>query len=56
MTGGNCGLQRIRPARAAKLLRALERGETAADEELIPLPAVLIQEQDGLSRRAYARP
>src|SRR5438034_7931599 len=42
MTGGDCGLQRVRAKRAAELLSAFERGQTAADEELIPATAVLI--------------
>ena len=40
------------PSRSA----AFERRETAPDEELIPERAVLIEEQDGLSRRANSRP
>ena len=56
VAGGDRGLQRVRAERAAELLGALERGETATDEELIPARAVLIEEQDRLSRRADARP
>ena len=48
-------LQRIRTARGAERLGPVERGETAADQELIPASAVLIEQQDGLSRRTGAR-
>ncbi len=56
MTGGNRSLQGVRAARAAKFLGAIERGQAAADQQLIPLRAVLIEKQNGLSRRAHARP
>src|SRR5205809_1412515 len=56
VTGGDRGLERVRAKRAAELLGAFERGETAADEELIPATAVLIEEQNGLPRRADSCP
>src|SRR2546422_11695283 len=43
VTGGNRGLKRVRAEGAAELLGAFERGETAADEELVPATAVLIE-------------
>src|SRR2546428_8790771 len=55
VTGGDCGLERVRPEPAAELLGALERGQTAAHEQVIPARAVLIEEQDRLSRRADPR-
>ena len=56
VTGGDGGLERVRAMRAAELLGTLQRRETTTDEELIPERAVLIEEQDGLSRRANSRP
>src|SRR5213594_1159401 len=56
VTGGDRGLERVRAKRAAELLGAFERGETAVDEELIPATAVLIEEQNGLPRRADSCP
>src|SRR5439155_512472 len=55
VAGGDRGLQRVRAERAAELLGPLECGETTMDEDVIPARAVLIEEQDGLSRRADAR-
>ena len=43
------------PARAAQRLGPLERGEPAADEQLIPARAVLVEQQDRLARRPDAR-
>ena len=44
------------PARAADAcLGARERREAAADEQLIPARAVLVEQQDRLARRADAR-
>ena len=51
MTRGDRRLQRVRAARAAQLLGALERREPAADEQLIPVRPVLIEQQDRLARR-----
>ena len=56
MTGGNRGLERVRASRPAERFGTLERRETTTDEELIPERAVLVEEQDRLSRRADARP
>lgn len=56
MTSGDRGLERVRSKRATELLGPFKRGETTADEELIPQGAVLIEEQDGLPRRADPRP
>jgi hypothetical protein len=55
MTGGDRGLERVRAERAAEILGTLECRETAMDEELVPTPAVLIEQQDGLSRLAHPR-
>lgn len=52
MTGGDCGLKRIRTVHSAELFRLLECGQTATDEEVIPQRAVLIEEQDRLSQGA----
>src|SRR5262245_16326005 len=52
MTGGDRSLQSVRAQRAPERLGTLERCETATDEELIPSRAVLLEERDGLSRRA----
>ena len=57
MAGGDRRLERVRAARAAELLGALERRQAATDEQLIPERAVLIEQQDGLvptGRRAPA--
>ena len=56
MTGGDRGLQRVRPESTAGLLGPLERRETAADEDVIPARSVLVEQEDRLSRRADARP
>src|SRR3989442_4654366 len=55
MTGGDRCLERVRAQPAAELLGTLERRETTTDEDVIPAPAVLIEQQDGLSRRADPR-
>lgn len=52
MTGGDRGLQRIRSQRTPEHLGTLNRRETTTDQQLIPACTVLIEEQDGLSRRA----
>ena len=44
------------PERAAQRLGARERGEAAADEQLVPARAVLVEEQDRLARRARRAP
>jgi hypothetical protein len=52
------GLQRVRPQRSAERFGARQRGEAAADEELVPARAVLVEQQDGLalaSTRAGSR-
>src|SRR5262249_36938606 len=56
VTGGDRGLQGIRAERAAERLGPLERRQATTDEELIPARAVLIEQQDRLSRRADPRP
>src|SRR5271166_6307933 len=55
VAGGNGGLQYVGTARAAELLSPLQRSQPAADQELIPARAVLVEEKDGFSGRAGAR-
>src|SRR5262249_34101934 len=55
VTGRDFGLQQIGPWSAAQLSGAFYRGQTSADQEMIPASAVLVQEQDRLSRWAYPR-
>src|SRR6266446_10630455 len=55
VAGGDRGLERIRTEPSAELLGALERGETAAHEQVIPARAVLIEQEDRLARRADPR-
>ena len=59
MTGGDGGLERVRPELATTLARAgfgaRERGKAAADQKLVPPRAVLVQQQDRLAGRAGAR-
>src|SRR5437667_4019111 len=45
VTGGDRGLQRVRPLRAAERLGPLERHETTTDEDVIPARPVLIEQQ-----------
>ena len=56
VAGGDRGLQGVRARRPPERLGALERREAAADQQLIPARAVLIEQQDRLARRADARP
>src|SRR5439155_13519035 len=56
VTGGNRGLERVRAVPAAGRLGALQRRQTAADEEVVPPSAVLIEQQDRLARWADTRP
>jgi hypothetical protein len=42
--------------RPAKLPGTLDRGKSTPNEESIPERAILIQQQDGPSRRGHARP
>src|SRR6266581_7038516 len=52
---GDRRLECIRTEPAAEPLGALERRETAAHEQMIPARAVLIEQEDRLSRRADPR-
>src|SRR5205823_12620320 len=56
MTSGDRRLQRVGSKRASERLRTFERGEPATDEEWVPLPAVLIEEEDRLAGRSHPRP
>ena len=44
MAGGDLGLEEIGAAGGVDFMRAFDGGESAMDEELIPLGAVLIEE------------
>jgi hypothetical protein len=55
VTGGDRGLHRVRATSASKLLGPRERGNATTDEELIPLGAVLIEEQE-ISRTIRVNP
>jgi hypothetical protein len=47
--------ERVVARLAPELFSARERGESAADEQLIPPRAVLVEQQDRLARRADTR-
>ena len=55
MAGGDGGLQRVRAVRAAERLGAVERGQAAADEQLVPARAVLVEQQHRLARPGAGR-
>src|SRR5712691_8009898 len=55
VTCGNRSLQGVRAKHSAKLFGTLECCEATMDEELIPKRAILVEEQDRLSRRADSR-
>src|SRR5271155_2469471 len=55
MTRSDSCLQRVRATRAAEFFGTLKRGKTTADEQLIPQGAILVEQQDGLSRGARSR-
>ena len=55
VAGGDRGLQRVGAEAAAEPLGALERGEPAADQQLVPARAVLVEQQHRLAARARAR-
>jgi hypothetical protein len=44
VTGGNRCLQRVRATGTAELLGALQRRQTALNQELIPAAAILIEQ------------
>src|SRR5438067_767594 len=50
VTGGDRGLERVRTKRTTESRCALKCRETATDQELVPPRAVLIEQQDRLSR------
>ncbi len=58
VTGGDRGLKRIGAERTtesiADFLGTPERGETATDEDVVPARAILVENQDRLSGRAYS--
>ena len=46
VAGGDRGLERVRPGRAAEPLGARERGEAASDEQPVPARPVLVDQRD----------
>ena len=56
MAGGDRGLQRVRPQRAAELLGAPQPVEATLHEQVVPARAVLIGEQHRLPVRPDPRP
>src|SRR4051794_10633959 len=56
MAGGDGGLQRVRASGASERLGPLKRLEASTDEEVVPSRAVLVEQEDGLSRRAGPGP
>ncbi len=55
MTGRDRRLQRVGSEGAAQRLRALERGQPAVDQQLVPAAAVLREQQDRLALGIDAR-
>src|SRR5690349_11162531 len=55
VAGGNGGLQSVRSGCGVRFFREVESGESAANEELIPKAAVLIEKENGLALCAGAR-
>ena len=55
VAGGDGGLQRVGARRAAQRLGARQRGQAAADQELVPAPAVLVEQQDRARPTARVR-
>src|ERR1035438_1072211 len=49
------GLQHVRAGRGGAVLRTQECRETTVDEELIPAPAILLKQRDGLAGRPGPR-
>ena len=52
MTGGDRSLQRIGTRLATEGSGSVERGQTPADEDVIPASPVLIEQKDRLAGRA----
>ena len=55
VAGGDRGLERIGPRAAAERLGARQRRQPAADQQLVPRRAVLLEQQHRLAVRAGAR-
>ena len=55
VAGGDRGLQRVRSVDAAESLGALQGGEAAADQELVPAGAVLLGKKNRRAIRRSAR-
>jgi hypothetical protein len=56
MTRGDFGLEHVGSPGSANAQGPFERGEAAADEELIPQGAVLIEQENRFSRRSDSGP
>src|SRR5258705_7666412 len=54
MTRGNGSLERVGSGGATKRFGTLERRQTAPDQQMIPAPAVLVQQQNRLTGRSHA--
>src|SRR3984957_12674182 len=55
MTCSDGSLKRVGAARATEFFCTIERSQAATDEQLIPEPAILIEQQDRFARRAGSR-
>ena len=55
MTRRDRRLQRVRTKRAAEFFRAIECGQSAVNQQLIPARSILIEQQDRLAVRADSR-
>jgi len=55
MTGRDLSLQYVWTWRGAQLFGMFERYQTTTDEKLVPVCAVLSEEQDGFPRPTRAR-
>ena len=54
MAGGDLGLQEVGARGLRDFVGAVDGGEAAVDEELVPVGAVLIEEEDGFAGGADA--
>src|ERR1700749_694965 len=55
MTCSDGSLKRVGAGRATEFFCTIERSQAATDEQLIPEPTILIEQQDGFARRACSR-
>src|SRR2546423_7133512 len=56
MTGRDFSLEHVRTRRVAKFSATTKRREATLDEDLVPVRTILIEQKDGFSRGADARP